>query len=94
MFKKVNVPILGLVSNMSLFTCPDCGSQHRVFGDGDGVQRVCADHGIPFLGDVPLHPSIGGSAQEGRPTVVAEPGGERAETFMRIARDVAGRIGL
>lgn len=95
MFKKVGVPILGLVNNMSLFTCPDCGGRHHVFGGGDdGVRRVCADHDIPFLGDIPLHQSIGGRAQDGRPTVVAEPGSERAEAFMGIARDVGGRIGL
>lgn len=94
MFKKVNVPILGLVNNMSLFTCPDCGGQHRIFGPGDGVRRVCAEHEIAFLGDIPLHQNIGGHAQEGKPTVVAEPGSERAETFMKLARDVGGKIGL
>lgn len=94
MFKKVNVPLLGLVNNMSLFTCPDCGGQHHIFGRSDGVQRVCADHGIDFLGDIPLHQNIGNHAQEGKPTVVAEPGSERAEVFLGIARSLGGKIGL
>ncbi|PSS03472.1 nucleotide-binding protein 1 [Coniella lustricola] len=93
MFKKVNVPILGLVNNMSLFTCPHCGGQHHVFGSGEGVRRVCAEHEIALLGDIPLHQNIGTHSQEGKPTVVAEPGTERAEVFMAIARDVGGRIG-
>lgn len=94
MFKKVNVPLLGLVNNMSLFTCPDCGGHHHIFGPSDGVQRVCAEHEIAFLGDVPLHQNIGSHAQEGKPTVVAEPGSERAEVFLGIARELGGKIGL
>ncbi|KUI62215.1 Iron-sulfur protein IND1 [Cytospora mali] len=77
MFKKVNVPILGVVNNMSLFTCSNCGSHHPIFGSSDGVRK-----------------NIGGHAQEGKPTVVAEPESERAETFMSIARELGGKIGL
>lgn len=94
MFKKVNIPILGLVNNMSLFTCPTCHNPHHIFGTGEGVAKVCADHGISLLGDIPLHQNIGTNAQEGKPTVVAEPASDRAQAFMGIARDVAGRIGL
>lgn len=94
MFKKVNVPILGLVNNMSLFTCPHCHTPHHIFGSSEGVAKMCADHGISLLGEIPLHQSIGSHAQEGKPTVVAEPGRERAEAFMRIARGVARGIGL
>lgn len=94
MFKKVDVPILGLVNNMSLFTCPGCGGRHYIFGTSDGVRKVCCEQDIPFLGDIALHQNIGGHGQEGKPTVVAEPGSARAEIFMGIANDVAGRIGL
>lgn len=94
MFKKVNVPILGLVNNMSLFTCPNCGGQHPIFGSGEGVRRVCAEQEIAFLGDIPLHQNIGTHSQEGKPTVVAEAESERAEVFMGIARQVGGKIGL
>lgn len=94
MFKKVNVPILGLVNNMSLFTCPNCGNHHPIFGSSDGVAKVCTEQDIAFLGDIPLHQNIGTHSQEGKPTVVAEPESERAATFMSIARELGGRIGL
>lgn len=94
MFKKVNVPILGLVNNMSLFACPSCGGQHHIFGSSDRVQTLCREQDIAFLGDIPLHQNIGSHAQEGKPTVVAEPGSERAEAFMGIARTIGGRIGM
>lgn len=94
MFKKVNVPILGLINNMSLFTCPNCKSHHPIFGSSDGVRKACTDHGIEYLGDIPLHQNIGNHSQEGRPTVVAEPESERAETFMGIARELGAKIGL
>lgn len=94
MFKKVGVPILGLVNNMSLFACPDCGTHHHIFGTSDAVQKVCSEQEIAFLGDIALHKNIGSHAQEGKPTVVAEPGSERAKVFMDIAKDVGDRIGL
>jgi ATP-binding protein involved in chromosome partitioning len=94
MFEKVSVPVLGLVQNMSVFTCPCCGAQTHVFGTGEKVKRLCADKGIDFLADVPLHPRISEDAQEGKPTVVAEPGGERAEVFMGLARALAEKVGL
>lgn len=94
MFKKVEVPILGLVNNMSLFTCTHCDKQHHIFGTSDGVKTLCSKHGIAFLGDIPLHQNIGSHAQDGKPTVVAEPMSERAAAFMGIARDVAAKIGL
>jgi len=102
MFETVGVPIAGLVQNMSLFRCPHCGGESHVFGDeaaadddgGGGVRRLCRTHGIDILADIPLHPRIGGDGQSGKPTVVAEPGSERAELFMHLARDVGARIGL
>ncbi|KAK2048093.1 P-loop containing nucleoside triphosphate hydrolase protein [Colletotrichum somersetense] len=94
MFNKVNVNILGLVQNMSLFSCPHCHGDTHVFGSNERVERMCRDHKIDFLGDVPLHPSIGDDADLGRPTVVAEPTSERAEIFLKIARDIAPKIDL
>ncbi|KAL1845500.1 hypothetical protein VTK73DRAFT_550 [Phialemonium thermophilum] len=116
MFRKVHVPILGLVQNMSLFRCPHCGGETAVFGTGALVRSLCgvgsedAQHAhtassgsgteqqqqqlIDFLGDIPLHPNIGDDAHAGKPTVVAEPGSERAEAFMGIARAVGRKIGL
>jgi len=100
MFETVGVPITGLVQNMSLFRCPHCGGESHVFGDAatdggsSGVRRLCETHGIDILADIPLHPNIGGDGQSGKPTVVAEPGSERANLFMRLATDVGSRIGL
>ncbi|KAJ9133086.1 Nucleotide-binding protein 1 [Pleurostoma richardsiae] len=94
MFKKVNVPILGLVQNMSLFRCPCCGEASHVFGSDAGVRAACADHGIDVLADLPLDPGISSSAHAGRPTVVSEPDGASARTFMDIARVTAGKIGM
>ncbi len=94
LFKTVNVPILGMVRNMSLFTCPSCGSSTHVFGERQGVQKTCEDLGIGFLGDIPLHQSICDDADRGVPTVVAEPESERASAFQAIARVVGERIGL
>lgn len=94
MFDKVSVPVLGLVQNMSVFACPCCGTETRVFGAGEKVKQLCADRGIDLLADVPLHPRIAEDAQEGRPTVVAEPGGERAGVFMDLARRLGEKVGL
>lgn len=95
MFKKVGVPILGLVQNMSLFTCPHCHGDTAVFGSNDAVvQRVCAEHELDFLADIPLHPNIGGYAQEGKPTVVAEPESDRARVFMELAERIGAKAGL
>ncbi|KAB5583046.1 nucleotide binding protein [Coniochaeta sp. 2T2.1] len=94
MFEKVSVPVLGLVQNMSVFTCPCCQTQSHIFGTGEKVKQLCAKRGIDFLADVPLHPRIAEDAQEGKPTVVAEPGGERAEVFMELARGLGRKVGL
>jgi ATP-binding protein involved in chromosome partitioning len=94
MFRKVNIPILGLVQNMSLFACPHCGSKTEVFGSTSGVHQLCADHSLDLLADIPLHAAIGDDASAGRPTVVAEPGGERAEVFLNMARTIGEKIGL
>lgn len=103
MFEKMKIPVLGMVQNMSLFTCPGCGTKTHVFGGGEehgqgghgiGVERACKKHGIQFLGDVPLHPKICDDADRGKPTVVSEPKSERAEAYRSIAERVGKEIGL
>jgi ATP-binding protein involved in chromosome partitioning len=93
MFRKVNVPILGMVQNMSQFHCSNCGHEEHVFGV-DGVRRTCDELGVRFLGDVPLHGRICGDADKGMPTVVSEPDSARAKAFRDIAEKVALSIGL
>lgn len=94
MFKTVKIPLLGMVQNMSLFTCPHCHESTHIFGSDSGVTHACEQHGIPFLGDIPLHASICDDADRGKPTVVAEPESDRAKAFMAIADEVGGKIGL
>jgi ATP-binding protein involved in chromosome partitioning len=94
MFKKVNVPLLGLVQNMSLFCCPHCHKDTAVFGSNERVKGVCHDYSIDLLGDIPLHQNVGDDGQRGKPTVVSEPESDRALTFMHIARQLGKKIGL
>jgi ATP-binding protein involved in chromosome partitioning len=65
MFRKVNIPILGMVENMSGFVCPDCGKRYDIFGSG-GAKRRAADLGISFLGEVPINIALRTSGDEGR----------------------------
>ncbi len=93
MFRKVSVPILGMVQNMSVFLCPKCGHKTHVFGE-EGVARTCESHGIELLGDIPLDARICDDADRGKPTVVAEPESARGEAFMGIAQEIAKKIDL
>lgn len=92
MFKTVDVRILGLVQNMSLFNCPHCHHDTHVFGSNDRVQRICDENDISILGDIPLHPSIGDDGDRGKPTVIAEPESARAKAFTDIARSIGGMV--
>jgi ATP-binding protein involved in chromosome partitioning len=94
MFRKTNIPILGMVQNMSLFTCPNCHNSTHIFGSHSGVTHACEEHGIDFLGDIPLHASICDDADRGKPTVVSEPESERAKAFTGIAEEVGTKVGL
>ena len=94
MFKTVKVPLLGMIQNMSLFTCPHCQNRTHIFGSSPGVTKACHEHQIDFLGDIPLHASICDDADRGKPTVVSEPESERAEVFMQIAERVGRKIDL
>jgi ATP-binding protein involved in chromosome partitioning len=88
MFEKVNVPIVGIVENMSIHVCSNCGHAEHIFGAG-GAARMCADYKVPFLGGLPLDIRIREQADSGRPTVVADPDGKVAEIYRDIARKVA-----
>lgn len=82
-----------MIQNMSLFTCPNCSQTTPIFGH-EGVARACAQYNIPFLGDIPLHAKICDDADRGVPTVVAEPGSERARVFLELARRIGEMVGL
>jgi ATP-binding protein involved in chromosome partitioning len=91
MFRKVNVPILGMIQNMSLFKCPCCGHEEHIFGH-DGVRKACEELNIKFFGDIPLHSKISSDADAGKPTVVAEPESDRSQAFIKLADEVASLI--
>lgn len=91
MFEKVNIPILGIVENMSLHVCSKCGHEEHVFGSGGG-ERMAKDYGIDVLGSLPLDIKIREQADSGQPTVVADPNGRAADIYRQIARRVAVKI--
>ncbi len=87
MFKRVNVPVLGVVENMSYFLCPECGTRSDIFGHG-GARHEAERQGVPFLGEVPLHMTIREKSDAGLPVVATEPDGPHA----KIYRDIAARV--
>jgi len=88
MFEKVGVPIVGIVENMSIHVCSNCGHAEHIFGAG-GAEKMCRDYSVPFLGALPLDIRIREQADSGRPTVVADPDGATAQIYKAIARKVA-----
>jgi ATP-binding protein involved in chromosome partitioning len=93
MFEKVEVPVLGIVENMAVHVCSNCGHAEHVFGAGGG-ERMAAQYGVPLLGSLPLDMRIREQADGGRPTVVAEPDSAIAQAYREIARKAAGRLSL
>jgi ATP-binding protein involved in chromosome partitioning len=91
MFKRVNVPVLGVVENMSYFLCPQCGTRSDIFGHG-GARREAARLGVPFLGEVPLHMTIREKSDAGLPVVATEPEGPHAKAYCAIAGQVRDQL--
>ena len=91
MFEKVNVPILGIVENMAVHICSQCGHAEHIFGS-DGGKRMAAEFNMDYLGALPLNMQIRLQADSGKPTVVAEPDGEVAALYKSVARQVAVSI--
>ena len=91
MFEKVDIPILGIVENMSTHICSQCGHAEAIFGHGGG-EKMCQEYGVEFLGALPLTMSIREQADSGRPTVVADPDGPVAAIYCTIARRVAVKV--
>jgi len=87
MFKRVNVPVLGIVENMSYFLCPECGTRSDIFGHG-GARHEAERLGVPFLGEVPLHMTIRERSDAGLPVVATEPDGAHAKIYRDIAANV------
>ena len=93
MFEKVNVPVLGIIENMSLHVCSECGHEEHIFGSG-GAQRMADQYGSELLGELPLDMRIRVGADDGVPVVIAEPTATLARTYQTIARRAAARLSL
>ncbi len=92
MFRKVNVPVVGIIENMAGFVCPHCGEATHVFKRGGG-ERTAEVVGTPFLGSIPLDPAIVEGGDAGEPIVVSQQEGAHAEAFRRVAEAVAAEVG-
>ncbi len=93
MFDKVEVPVLGIVENMSLHICSECGHEEPIFGEGGGV-RMAEEENVDFLGALPLDKRIREETDTGKPTVVAEPDARISQVYREIARRTAGKLSL
>ena len=91
MFKRVNVPILGIIENMSYYICPHCGARDNIFGHA-GAQETAAELGVPFLGEIPLHIDIRTYADTGRPIVTAAPESPHAKAYLEIADEIISEL--
>jgi ATP-binding protein involved in chromosome partitioning len=91
MFRKVDIPVLGVIENMSSFCCPNCGVESPIFGSGGG-DRIAAEFATPLLAQLPLTMSIREQADGGTPTVAAQPDGEIAGRYREAARHLAARL--
>lgn len=93
MFQKLNVPILGVVENMSVYHCPKCGHEEHLFGDGGG-EKLAEQYGLNTLGAIPLDIRIREMTDSGNPPVVNEPEGAYANAFLEIAKKVVAKLAL
>jgi ATP-binding protein involved in chromosome partitioning len=93
MFNKLNVPILGVVENMSSFVCPNCNDNHYIFGQG-GAKKISEKYNIPFIGEIPLHPGIMEGSDKGKPVVITDPESPSAEAFRISAKNIAAQCSI
>jgi ATP-binding protein involved in chromosome partitioning len=93
MFNKVNVPVLGIVENMSYFVCGHCGERENIFDSGGG-SRTAKELGVPFLGEIPINTRIRIGGDQGTPIVVMDETSKHAETIRQIARKLAAQISI
>jgi ATP-binding protein involved in chromosome partitioning len=93
MFSKLNVPIVGVIENMSYLQCPHCSEHINIFGKGGG-QKISEKFGIPFLGEIPLSPQIMEGSDKGKPVIVSDPDSIQANALTKVAKTIAGRISV
>lgn len=93
MFNKLNVPLVGVIENMSHLDCPNCNTKISIFGEGGG-QKVSNQFNIPFVGQIPLHPQIMTGSDLGNPVTISQPSSSQSVLFEKLARNVAGRVSI
>ena len=93
MFRQMNVPILGIIENMSTFICPACGGESQIFSQGGG-RKASERLQTPFLGEIPLDPELCEGGDDGRPILVRNPRSPIADVFRRVAGNLAGRVSV
>ena len=93
MFDKLNVPLLGVVENMSYFACPDCTKKHYIFGNG-GAKKISEKHEIPFLGEIPLNSGIMEGSDLGKPVMMTNSESPSADAFRIAAKNVAAQCSI
>jgi len=91
MFRKLNLPVLGVVENMAVHICGACGHAEHIFGTGGG-ERLGDENDLPLLGSLPLTAAVREQTDSGRPTVIAEPDGPAARQFREVALRLAGQL--
>jgi ATP-binding protein involved in chromosome partitioning len=92
MFEKVNVPILGIVENMSYYVCSHCGQREEIFDNGGG-RRAAVELGAPFLGEIPIFTNIRVSGDTGKP-IAADKTKPQREVYLQVARNMAAQISI
>jgi ATP-binding protein involved in chromosome partitioning len=93
MFQRLEVPVLGVVENMSYFICPGCQERHEIFGQGGG-ERIAQQFKVNFLGKVPLQPRVREGGDQGRPVVVTYPESPEAAAFREVAGEIARQVSI
>ena len=93
MFSKLNVPIVGVIENMSYFRCPHCSQRINIFGEGGG-KKISEKFDIPFLGEIPLFPQIMEGSDKGKPVIISDPNSIQANALRKMASITAGRISV
>ena len=91
MFRQTEVPVMGMVENMSYFYCPHCGERSDIFGHG-GARETAAELGCDFLGEIPLHISLRETSDAGTPIMTLDPGSPQAGAFVKIAEEIKTRL--
>jgi ATP-binding protein involved in chromosome partitioning len=93
MYEKLNIPVLGIIENMSYFVCPNCRHESAIFGRGGG-EETAAEMNVPFLGHIPIYEPIRVGSDTGRPIVVTEPESPAAQAFVHVAEQTAAQVSI